>query len=121
MSFKDRLNNWIKENGYTRRYVASKIGMTEAGLGKFLNESSRTISISYIEELHRQFGISIDWLLTGEGEIETDLSTSEKQLLSYFNQLDESHRKDLLSIAKTFLPPADQEEASESTISQKAG
>ena len=117
----ERLKQWRSENKYSSILVADRIGVKDPTITRFENGQTQ-IKADSLKKLIEEFGLSINWLLTGEGNKKIDLTSEEKQLLNYYNKLDDSHKKDLLDIAKTFLPPADQEDpGSESTVSQKAG
>ena len=105
MTINERLDSWIKEKKYTKRYVANAIGMSEQGLGQFLKGISKSISSEYLEKLHTELDVSVDWLISGHTEVSTYTSsryTQEHELLEYFERLDSEHKKDLIVIASAF-------------------
>lgn len=82
MDFPARLKLFIKETGLKRDEFAKKTGKSRGQLFKYLGgESSPTTD--FFQEIKKAFPwANIDWLITGEGEMDTDRSTSRSFIAS---------------------------------------
>lgn len=73
--------------------------MSPSGVTSF-ERGEAAMSHKFLAALNENFGISVDWLLTGSYR---DLTMEEKELFEIFSQLDKSQQEHLVRIAKTFL------------------
>ena len=116
----DRLRTWRKKNKFTSKEVAEKIGLTPSGLTKYETGKS-DISGKYLIKLNEEYGLSIDWLLTGSGsQSGSSLPEDRKQLLHIYEQLSPERRSDLIDTAQMYLNK-DKGNEQQSSNSQMAG
>ena len=65
----DRISNIIEISGLTKKDFSKKLGITAVGLNNYIN-NNRIPSTEILIKIKQLFNnISIDWLLTGEGEM----------------------------------------------------
>lgn len=62
------LKSFFKKKGITQEYLASILIMSQPNLNAMLN-GRRNISKSTATKLNKLYGLSVSWLLTGEGEM----------------------------------------------------
>lgn len=61
---------WLIDRlGVSQADFAGKIGLTPAALSVFLSGKSKDLSAGALREILRVFNVSINWLLTGDGEV----------------------------------------------------
>lgn len=96
-SFENRLAKIIKDSGLSQKEFAKKIGVTEQGLGNYLN--GRIPKADVLIRIKQMFNLSIDWLLTGSEAIpdETDpyILEIQKDLISYLKKENSELKKEL--------------------------
>lgn len=66
-NFGSRLYNLIKHTDLTQKDFAAKISITEQALTNYLN--NRLPKADVLIKIQQTFNASIDWLLTGKGEM----------------------------------------------------
>ena len=118
MSPGERLRYWRQENNLKAAEVATKIGITESGLTRF--ETGKTqITIKYLSALNDIYGLSIDWLITGQGDPVPQ--KSGPPILDQYEQLNTENKKVVdRTIAALLLSQAKDSEA-EKLSSSRAG
>ncbi|MBW7838619.1 MAG: helix-turn-helix domain-containing protein [Chitinophagaceae bacterium] len=96
-SFEDRLVKVIKDSGLSQKEFAKKVGVTEQGLGNYLN--GRYPKVDVLIRMKQMFNFSIDWMLTGleAKPVEADLYILEiqKELIEYLKEENAELKKEL--------------------------
>lgn len=88
-----------------RPALAKQLGCTNAVLGKWLSGSSTAIDALLALEMRRVLGVSMRWLLTGEGEMaaSANLSPDEQKMLNVWRLMDEDMQTFWLQQGKKLL------------------
>ncbi len=72
MELKNRIKELIKSTGLKQVEFANRIKVDPSYISKLLSDNSKTIpSDRLLNDICREFGISEEWLRTGEGEMHT--------------------------------------------------
>lgn len=75
---KDRIAQLIEKEGLTAAQFAEKIGISSSSLSHILGGRNKP-SLDVVMKIHKACDyISLQWLLYGEGEMETDVDTGNK-------------------------------------------
>lgn len=67
-TIRERITDWLNDNKVSQAELASKIGISESSLNRFLSGKTDKLGDEYIIKLARIFGVSTDYLL---GETDT--------------------------------------------------
>lgn len=67
-TIRERITDWLTDNKISQAELASKIGISESSLNRFLSGKTDKLGDEYIIKLARIFGVSTDYLL-GETDI----------------------------------------------------
>lgn len=80
-TIRERITDWLTDNKTSQAELASKIGISESSLNRFLSGKTDKLGNEYIIKLTRVFGCSADYLL-GETDIpeRIDYNLSELEL-----------------------------------------
>jgi transcriptional regulator with XRE-family HTH domain len=77
MYMKDRIAKIIQVEGVTAAQFAERIGISASSLSHILSGRNNP-SLEVVMKIHKTFDhISLNWLLYGEGEMETDVESEE--------------------------------------------
>ena len=76
INFAERFSSLISESKMTQREVADAIGITQSAVNHYKSGRSEPKSME-LYKISKLFGVSIEWLLTGE---EVPVSTPETQV-----------------------------------------
>lgn len=63
-----QLKYFFKKRGITQQQIADALDVQQSYVGALLN-GRRTITRNYAQKFHELYGLSVAWLLTGEGEM----------------------------------------------------
>ena len=90
MDIKERIKKLMEHEQMTAAAFADSIGVAQATISHTLGDRNKYPSTDFIMRLHERFNyISLDWLLTGKGEMisnESNNSTTQENLdYSLFN------------------------------------
>ncbi|NCG55224.1 helix-turn-helix domain-containing protein [Serratia fonticola] len=112
MGIQERLRQVMDLKGLTIKELAERSGMPYRSLQNYLR-GEREPNNDALLVLRTHLGISVDWLLTGEGDmylseaesapslpVDTPFSNSDLTMLELLNQLDPEVRKDLMRSAE---------------------
>lgn len=69
------LKFFFKKNGITQEYLANILNMSQPNLNAMLN-GRRSISKPTAVKLHELYGLSVSWLLTGNGNMIDESTTN---------------------------------------------
>lgn len=69
------LKFFFKKNGITQEYLANILNMSQPNLNAMLN-GRRSISKPTAVKLHELYGLSVSWLLTGDGNMIDESTTN---------------------------------------------
>lgn len=69
------LKSFFKKKGITQEYLASILIMSQPNLNAMLN-GRRNISKSTATKLNKLYGLSVSWLLTGNGDMMDESTTT---------------------------------------------
>ncbi|MBO7317345.1 MAG: helix-turn-helix transcriptional regulator [Bacteroidales bacterium] len=84
----ERLKFYIETQGMIASQFADAIGMPRSSFSQLLTGRNKSISDATIGKIHAAFpGLSISWLLFGEGEMLTDSTHSHEDISSQQSQL----------------------------------
>ncbi len=89
----ERIKCYRKKIGLTQGELARNIGITQSKISAIEKERNYP-SLETIKSLKDYFGVSYEWLIEGEDNI--ILSQKEKELLEYYNKLNEDHKLELI-------------------------
>lgn len=67
MSIGNRIKEIRGESGLTQEAFSSKINMSRQHLGLIEKNKFKNLTVDTLLLIYRNFNISIDWLITGEG------------------------------------------------------
>lgn len=95
-----RLRQWRKENKITSNTLAAQCGFSEGALSNIENDKVLP-SAKILLKLNEQYGLSIDWLLTGAHK---DIAAEQRELILIYESLAPEQKEQLMQIARTFLP-----------------
>lgn len=76
------LKFFFKKNGITQEYLANILSISQPNLNAMLN-GRRSISKPTAVKLHELYGLSVSWLLAGDGNM-IDESTTNTVNFHYF-------------------------------------
>lgn len=74
-NFYTDLKFFFKKNGITQEYLANILSMSQPNLNAMLN-GRRSISKPTAVKLHELYGLSVSWLLTGDGNMIDESTTN---------------------------------------------
>lgn len=74
-NFYTDLKFFFKKNGITQEYLANILSMSQPNLNAMLN-GRRSISKQTAVKLHDLYGLSVSWLLTGDGNMIDESTTN---------------------------------------------
>lgn len=67
----DKLSSFFKEKGITQEEIAAKLGVSQSYVNALFN-GKKAFGKKQAQKWNEMFGISVNWLLTGEGSITND-------------------------------------------------
>lgn len=106
MSISDRLKFVLEKQGLNITDAATKCDIPYRSMQNYLR-SERDPNIEALIKIQTHLGISMDWLLTGEGPMqrqapnpEATLSSQEAAVLAMFRSLDEGGQREIQQVAE---------------------
>lgn len=113
--FYDNFLTLCKQNGEKPTPLIKKLGLSPGNLSKWQNGAS--VNSDILQKLSMHFGVSIDRLVNGTDDI---LATEdEKELLSYYKELDERDKGSVLGKAEGLAEAARRKKALEAAAKEK--
>ena len=95
----ERLRKIFIESGKTHTEIAKKTNVTSAYIWKILNKDNVKPRDLFIQKVCEEFGVSEDWLRTGNGE-PTIKRTRKQEIIAFANEImdlpDENIKKRLI-------------------------
>lgn len=95
----ERLRKIFIESGKTQTEIAKKTNVTSAYIWKILNKDNVKPRDLFIQKVCEEFGVSEDWLRTGNGE-PTIKRTRKQEIIAFANEImdlpDENIKKRLI-------------------------
>jgi Predicted transcriptional regulators len=85
-----RLREYRKSMGYTQEQTSELLEINENFYGK-LERAERYIPVDLIVTLHKKIGVDINYLLTGEMNV-------QDSVLNLFKDIPESHRGQVIKV-----------------------
>lgn len=64
----EKLSSYFKEKGITQEEIASRLGVSQAYVNALLN-GRKAFGKQQAKKWNELFGISVNWLLTGDGDM----------------------------------------------------
>ncbi len=106
----DRLKKYRKHKGFNTVQFSEKLGISQGSLSGLETNKSKPSSDT-IEQLYRNTDINVGWLLTGEGEMESDKGTGRPaapdhsdpridKMIEMLTELDEASLKNMEEVIK---------------------
>jgi transcriptional regulator with XRE-family HTH domain len=97
-----RIKSLRKSLKLNQTEFAKKLGITYSTISKI--ETGSQLTDQNVKTICLTFGVSEQWLRTGEGEMFVDKSQQDiKELLDIFSRLSPASRKMILDLARTML------------------
>ncbi len=114
--FYDNFLALCKQKGEKPTPLVKKLGLSPGNLSKWQNGAS--VNSDILQKLSVHFGVSIDRLVNGTDDILT--SEDEKELLNYYNELDEISKASVLGKAEGLAEAARRQKALAAKPEKKA-
>lgn len=114
--FYDNFLALCKQKGEKPTPLVKKLGLSPGNLSKWQNGAS--VNSDILQKLSIHFGVSIDRLVNGTDDILT--SEDEKELLNYYNELDEISKASVLGKAEGLAEAARRQKALAAASIKKA-
>lgn len=96
MSFQEKLVELMEERGMNQKELASKIGIDEAAMSRYVN-GSRTPRIDILANLAKEFDVSIEYLI-GEEEKEYKYGEIRNVICRNVHEMNDFQRLELMEI-----------------------
>lgn len=74
----EKLSAFFKEKGITQEEIAAQLGVSQSYVNALLNEK-KAFGKKQAQKWNELFGLSVNWLLTGEGNITNNGVTQSNQ------------------------------------------
>lgn len=74
----EKLSSYFKEKGITQEEIASRLGVSQAYVNALLN-GRKAFGKQQAKKWNELFGISVNWLLTGDGDMFQNNITQNNQ------------------------------------------
>ncbi|NBI43887.1 helix-turn-helix domain-containing protein [[Haemophilus] felis] len=101
MCISDRLKQILDVKGMSIKEFSELTEISYRSAMNYLNEG-RDPSVNALVKIHNKLGVSITWLLTGNGDLfpqyKSDLSLTEKKLLENYNSIPINLREKISSL-----------------------
>mgnify|MGYP002625845276 CR=1 FL=1 len=95
-----RIIETLKEKGIPEREFVKAIGLSNGAFTKWKYHDSKGYML-HIEKMAEYLGVSSDYLLRNEANIEPQsLSNSEKKLLELYRQMDDAMKEKVIETSK---------------------
>jgi len=99
----ERMTKLLKEQGKTERELADYLNISYNTVRIWKNKQPIP-SAEHLAAIADFLGVSVRYLLTGEAEeYKENLTSEQKELVHYFNQLSELRKNEVLWYTKTLL------------------
>ncbi|MFQ2499061.1 LexA family protein [Aeromonas caviae] len=82
MKINERIKQTRKRLGYSQEILGSRVGVSRVSISQW-ERGENTPNGRYLNELAAALGVTVDWLLTGEGD--APASSGEQQVAGYHN------------------------------------
>ncbi|HDO1323218.1 LexA family protein [Aeromonas veronii] len=82
MKINERIKQTRKRLGYSQEILGSRVGVSRVSISQW-ERGENTPNGRYLNELAAALGVTVDWLLTGEGDAPS--SSGEQQMPGYHN------------------------------------
>ncbi|MGL6605291.1 LexA family protein [Aeromonas hydrophila] len=82
MKINERIKQTRKRLGYSQEILGSRVGVSRVSISQW-ERGENTPNGRYLNELAAALGVTVDWLLTGEGD--APASSGEQQVTGYHN------------------------------------
>jgi transcriptional regulator with XRE-family HTH domain len=102
MTILDRIRLIRKELGLNQNDFARKIGLTQTSMS-MIEAGKAALTQKNIKLICVTFGVSEDWLRTGQGKMFGSASLYEKELLEIFGKLTADTQEFILEMAQNLL------------------
>ena len=97
VSFSEKVNRLLKENGMTKAALAKESGIPYTTLDSMLKRETDTARLTTVFRIAKALGTSVEALVFDEAK-EPELSPEEKRILSLYGLLDSRGRSTVLSL-----------------------
>ncbi len=97
MDIGDKIKSWRKAKKLTLKDIADNAGVAKSTLSDIEN-NKKLPTLRTLIPLVLTYGFSVDWLITGD--VSSNLSNKEIELLGHYNRLNEDNKLELLVRAK---------------------
>ena len=98
MSFSQKINRLLKENGMSKAALAKESGIPYTTLDSMLKRETDTARLATIFRIAKALGTSVEALVFDEEEKEPAMSLEERKILELYSLLDARGKNTVLSI-----------------------
>ncbi|WP_161575416.1 helix-turn-helix domain-containing protein [Beggiatoa leptomitoformis] len=101
MSISERLKKFVEFKGISLKELSEKCDIPYRTLQNYIYEENRKISPELFIKLNTHFGINLNWLLTGMGEMfesETKPAPRTKAIVEMIENLDDSQKQKIYAV-----------------------
>ena len=99
--FSNRLNYYLSQTGHTQSDLASFMKVSSSTASDWCN-GNKIPRVDKLQSMCNWLGISMGDLLESKETLRPVLRQDETELLRMYNNISESHQKDLLAAARVF-------------------
>lgn len=104
MAMKERIAQIIQKEGMTAGQFAEKVGISSSALSHILSGRNNP-SLDFVMKIHKACDyISLNWLLYGEGEMETDVEEGENAINPSQSAIPPENRTENESNSPSYIP-----------------
>jgi len=121
VSIQDRILQVIETNGVSINAAAKKTGIPQSKLFRIAKGVTKKVDIEALQSFAKAFNVSVEWLRTGKGEMETvhpqnladkvidslargvDIPRGGELLAELYEEMPVERQRDLLVMAATWL------------------
>jgi transcriptional regulator with XRE-family HTH domain len=113
MGFKENLKSELTYSGMLVKELAAKCGVKKYSIDNYLNKRGQTPSVEAAVKIARALGVTVEYLVTGEENRQSDtdvqMSAHIRAIIRLFEHLDEENQKFIIDFIKWILTRKNQE------------
>lgn len=97
----------IDDKGLTQKWVADRVGTTEATISRYINGKKNPLSIEFLCQMSKALNVSTDYLvgLTPTTETFNNLSPEERILVGCFKRASEDDNDVIWATLRKYMTP----------------
>lgn len=100
---KDRIRQVREELGASQKEFADKLNVSREAVAQW-ERGVKNPSATVLRLIEKEYGVSADWILTGDGEKKRDYRDVQREILvAMFNQLPEERQKAINDVLEYYV------------------